>query len=67
MFPLTAPITLPLRAAFTDVPAWQFITSILLLILCALGALWLAGRTFRMGMLRYGKRLAWREIFGKAG
>jgi ABC-2 type transport system permease protein len=67
LFPLTAPITLPLRAAFTDVPAWQFITTILLLILCALGALWLAGRTFRMGMLRYGKRLAWREIFGKAG
>ncbi|HVP21842.1 MAG TPA: ABC transporter permease [Anaerolineaceae bacterium] len=66
-FPLTAPVTLPLRAAFTDVPAWQTIISVLLLIACAAAALWLAGRTFRMGMLRYGKRLTWREIFGKAG
>jgi ABC-2 type transport system permease protein len=67
LFPLTAPITLPLRAAFTDVPGWQVASSILLLVLFAVAALWLAGRTFRMGMLRYGKRLTWREIFGKAG
>jgi ABC-2 type transport system permease protein len=65
MFPLTAPITLPLRAAFTEVPAWQIITSLVILVLCALGALWLASRTFRLGMLRYGKRLAWREVFRK--
>jgi len=67
IFPLTAPITLPLRAAFTEVPAWQFITTISLLIICAIGALLLAGKTFRLGMLRYGKRLTWREIFGRAG
>jgi ABC-2 type transport system permease protein len=66
LFPLTAPITLPLRAAFTEVPAWQIILSLAILVLCAAGALWLAGRTFRMGMLRYGKRLTWREVFRKA-
>jgi ABC-2 type transport system permease protein len=66
LFPLTAPITLPLRAAFTEVPAWQIGVSLLLLVACAIGALWLAGRTFRLGMLRYGKRLAWREVFRKA-
>jgi ABC-2 type transport system permease protein len=66
MFPLTAPITLPLRASFTQVPVWQTIASLVILVACAAGALWLAGRTFRMGMLRYGKRLTWREVFRKA-
>ena len=31
------------------------------------GALWLAGRAFRLGMLRYGKRLTWRELFRRGG
>ncbi len=66
LFPLTAPITLPLRAAFTEVPAWQIIASLAILVLCAGGALWLAGRTFRLGMLRYGKRLTWHDVFRKA-
>jgi len=66
LFPLTAPISLPLRASFTNVPAWQTIASLLILVACAAGSLWLAGRTFRMGMLRYGKRLTWREVFRKA-
>lgn len=65
LFPLTAPIGLPLRAAFTEVPLWQSLISISLLVFCALGALWLAGRAFRIGMLRYGKRLSWREILGR--
>lgn len=66
LIPITAPITMPLRAAFTEVPLWQIIASLALLVASAYGALWLAGRTFRLGMLRYGKRLAWREVFRKA-
>ena len=66
LIPLTAPITLPLRATFTVVPPWQITASLGILVLCAAGSLWLAGRTFRLGMLRYGKRLAWREVFRKA-
>jgi ABC-2 type transport system permease protein len=66
IFPLTAPISLPMRAAFTEIPAWQTALSLGLLSAGAVGALILASRAFRLGMLRYGKRLAWREIFGKA-
>lgn len=65
IFPLTAPISLTMRAAFTDVPAWQIAISLGLLVVCAAGAIWLAARAFRMGMLRYGKRLSLREIFMK--
>jgi ABC-2 type transport system permease protein len=67
IFPLTAPVSLPLRAVFTDVPFWQIAVSVLLLIGCAAGAIWLAGRAFRLGMLRYGKRLSCKELFGRAG
>lgn len=67
LFPLTAPVALPMRAAFTDVPVWQLTLSIGLIFVCAAGALWLAGRTFRLGMLRYGQRLSWKEIFGRGG
>lgn len=65
LFPLTAPVTLTLRGAFTTVPIWQFLASIAILIVCSVGALWMAGRAFRLGMLRYGKRLTWREIFSR--
>jgi len=67
LFPLTAPMTLPLRAAFTILPAWQIALSLSLLVVCAAGALWLAGRAFRMGMLRYGKLLSLKEIFSSRG
>lgn len=64
-FPLTAPVTLSLRIGFTQVPLSELLPSLLSLMVFALGALWLAGRAFRLGMLRYGQRVTLREIFGK--
>jgi ABC-2 type transport system permease protein len=64
-FPLTAPATLAMRIGLVQIPTWQFILNILILVLTALGALWLAGRTFRLGMLQYGQRLSLRQIFGR--
>jgi ABC-2 type transport system permease protein len=63
MFPLTAPIALPLRAVFTTVPAWQIAVTISLLLILAAGSVWLAGRAFRIGMLSYGKKVSFRELF----
>ncbi|KPL78306.1 hypothetical protein ADN00_07575 [Ornatilinea apprima] len=63
LFPLTAPVTLAARAAFTVLPVWQIVVSLGLLYATAFGALWLAGRAFRLGMLQYGKRLKLAEIF----
>ena len=64
LFPLTSPLAISLRAGYTDIPLWQTILAVSLLFACAVGALWLAGRAFRIGLLRYGKRLTWREIIG---
>ena len=65
-FPLTAPVTLTMRLGFTFIPTWQLVINIAILVLSALAALWLAGRTFRLGMLQYGQRLSLRQIFSKA-
>ncbi len=63
LFPLTSPMTLPLRAAFTTIPAWQIVASLVIIYAFAAGALLLAGRAFRLGMLSYGRRLTLREVF----
>ena len=64
-FPFTAPVTLSMRAGMTVIPFGQLVLNLAFLWLCALGALWIAGRAFRLGMLRYGKRLKWREVFAR--
>jgi ABC-2 type transport system permease protein len=63
MFPLTAPIALPLRAVFTTIPAWQIAVTISMLLILAAFSVWLAGRAFRIGMLSYGKKVSFRELF----
>jgi ABC-2 type transport system permease protein len=67
IFPLTSPVSFALRAGFAEIPVWQFLASLGLLAVCALGAVWLAGRAFRLGMLRYGQRLTLRELFARPG
>jgi ABC-2 type transport system permease protein len=67
LFPLTAPLTMLLRDSLTIIPAWQIAASAVVMTLSAVGAIWLAGRAFRLGMLQYGKRLAWRQLFARRG
>jgi ABC-2 type transport system permease protein len=65
-FPLTAPVAIPMRAGFGVIPGWQLTLNIILLVVFAVLSVWLASRTFRIGMLSYGKRLSLTQIFGKA-
>lgn len=67
LFPLTAPVTISMRMAVAIIPIWQIALSSILLILCAIGAIWLAAKTFRLGMVRYGKKVSLTEIFEKKG
>lgn len=65
LLPPTSVATYSLRLGFSQVPTWQILTSVTITSLCAAAAVWIAGRAFRLGMLRYGKRLSLREIFGR--
>jgi ABC-2 type transport system permease protein len=62
VLPFTALMTISLRNIFAVVPAWQVAAATAVQAVCAVGALWLTGRAFRFGMLRYGQRLRWREL-----
>jgi ABC-2 type transport system permease protein len=64
--PLTAPVTMLVRDGLTILPFWQIALSGLVQALFAAGVIWMAGRAFRLGMLRYGKKLELKEIFHKA-
>jgi ABC-2 type transport system permease protein len=65
IFPLTAPMTITMRIGLSTIPTWQIVMSVVILVLSAIGAVWLAGRAFRLGMLRYGQRLRLKEIFSQ--
>lgn len=61
LFPLTSPIVMMGRITY-DVPLWEWITSIGLLILCFIFLVWLTGRIYRTGILMYGKKPSWKEM-----
>jgi ABC-2 type transport system permease protein len=62
LFPITSFLTVTLRMGLAQVPFWQMVASWALLAASAALAIWLAGRIFRLGMLRYGQRLELRQI-----
>jgi len=62
LFPLTAPIAMAIRLVVSEVPAWQIVVSLVLLALAAVGAMWLAGRLFRVNTLLAGKLPKLRDI-----
>lgn len=61
IFPLTSPIVMMVRLPF-DVPVWELLLSMVLLVLGFLFFTWLAGRIYRTGILMYGKKAGWKEI-----
>ena len=65
LVPMTSSLTMLIRQGVTTIPAWQIGISSLIMVACAAGAIWLAGRAFHLGMLRYGKRVSLREVFSR--
>jgi ABC-2 type transport system permease protein len=55
-FPVTAPVTMTMRLAEGAVPLWQLLLSAALLLVCVLGAVFLAARLFRGSTLLTGAR-----------
>ena len=62
IFPFTAPVTLMMRLGVTEVPAWQIIASIAVLVVCVVGGLFLTAKIVRTFLLMYGKRPGLGEI-----
>lgn len=62
IFPLTSPIVMMGRIPF-DIPEWQILISMILLIGCFLFLTWLTAKIYRTGILMYGKKPSWKEMF----
>ena len=62
IIPLTSPIVMMARIPF-DAPNSEIILSAVLLILTIVGAIWVAGKIYRTGILIYGKKIGYKEIF----
>lgn len=67
LFPLTSPIVMLMRLSSGlgegGVPIWQLITSIVLLILTFIGIVWLAAKIYKVGILMYGKKPTYKELY----
>lgn len=62
MIPFTSPIVMLMRIPF-GVPIWQIIVSIVLLFSTFILTVWLAAKIYRIGILMYGKRPSWKELY----
>lgn len=62
IIPFTSPIVMLLRVPF-GVPAWELILSMVLLVLTFVGTIWLAGKIYRVGILMYGKKITYKELW----
>lgn len=62
IIPLTSPIIMMVRLPF-GVPAFDLILSMSLLVVSFIGATWLSGKIYRTGILMYGKKNSYKELW----
>ncbi|MFW6095735.1 MAG: ABC transporter permease, partial [Bacteroidota bacterium] len=62
IIPFTSPILMMVRIPF-GVPYWEVALSMILLILTFIGTTWLSGKIYRTGILMYGKKINYKEIW----
>lgn len=66
IIPFSSPIVMMCRIAYGvpgTVPYWQLIASIAALVTGFLFTTWLAGKIYRTGILMYGKKTSWKEMW----
>ncbi len=67
LFPLTSPIVMLMRLpgglGEAGVPIWQLLLSLALLVITFIGIVWLAAKIYRVGILMYGKKPTYKELY----
>ena len=62
MIPFTSPVVMMARIPF-GVPYWEITLSMTILVASFIGMTWVAARIYRTGILMYGKKVNYREIW----
>jgi len=67
IIPLTSPFTAMPRIMLGDPSMGEILASVVLLLITALGAVWLAGKLYRVGVLMYGQKPSWKSLLKMRG
>jgi ABC-2 type transport system permease protein len=62
IIPFTSPVVMMVRIPF-GVPMWELGLSMVLLVVGFLGTTWLASRIYRIGILSYGKKASFKDLW----
>ena len=62
MVPFTSPIAMVVRLPY-GVPNWELVLSMAILVAGFVGTVWAASRIYRVGILMYGKKTTFKEMF----
>jgi len=62
IIPLTSPIVMMARIPF-GIPYWQLAVSMVLMVITFLAFVWMAAKIYRTGILMYGKKTSWKEMW----
>lgn len=62
LIPLTSPVVMVARLPF-GVPYWQIALSMGLMIITFIAFVWMAAKVYRTGILMYGKKTSWKEMW----
>jgi ABC-2 type transport system permease protein len=62
MIPFTSPIVMMARIPF-DVPGWQIAVSMVIMLITFAAFVWMAAKVYRTGILMYGKKTSWKEMW----
>jgi ABC-2 type transport system permease protein len=65
--PMTAPFVVPVRAALGAIPGWQYLLAVILTVGAIVGLVFVAGRIYAGGLLRFGTRVKLRDAWRSAG
>ncbi len=63
LFPLTSPVVMLVRVAMGSAELWEVLLAMGLLIITFIGTVWIAAKVYRTGILMYGKKPSYKEIF----
>jgi ABC-2 type transport system permease protein len=62
LIPLTSPIVMMARIPY-GVPYWQIGISMVLMVVTFIAFVWMAAKIYRTGILMYGKKTSWKEMW----
>jgi len=62
IIPFTSPIVMMARIPF-GVPYWQLALSMALMVITFIGSVWMAAKIYRTGILMYGKKTSYKEMW----